>query len=192
MDAHVVTDGDSQLKNLLLVIALFSTATSVALCQAMPQARRLADIQVGGDYSIANSDYTHNDIRGLGFYADIDRGNFGLDLSFHQLDDPNPTQVYERTYEVGARYFRHYGIFTPYGKVLVGRGVFNYPDSQANLAYNMLVPGAGVDIAVYPTINLRADFEYQRWLGFQPNGLTPTLLTIGVAYHFGSGKLGVR
>jgi opacity protein-like surface antigen len=176
------------LKNLLLAIALFSTSASVALSQAMPQARRLADIQVGGDYSIANSDYTYNDIRGLGFYADIDRGNFGLDLSFHQLDDPNPTQVYERTYEFGPRYVRHYGHFAPYAKALYGRGVFDYPQGEANLAYNLFALDGGVDIAVHPRINVRVEYEYQHWFGFPPNGLTPDMVTIGVAYHIPPGK----
>jgi hypothetical protein len=83
---------------------------------------------------------------------------------------------------------RHYSIFTPYAKGLVGRGVFNYPLSDANLAYNMLAGGGGIDIAVHPRINVRADFELQHWYGFPPNGLAPKIATIGVAYHFPAGK----
>jgi hypothetical protein len=31
---------------------------------------------------------------------------------------------------------------------------------------------------------VRVDYEYQRWLSFPPNGLSPWILGIGVAYRF--------
>lgn len=54
----------------------------------------------------------------------------------------------------------------------------------ANLAYNEYVIGGGVDFALLSRINLRADYEYQTWLSFPSNRLTPQLVSIGVAYHF--------
>jgi opacity protein-like surface antigen len=181
------------LKTIVLAFAVLAGSSCAAFSQADSTLSRPGDLQVGGGYTSANSDYVANRIAGFAFYSTFDiRKNLGVEVDFHQLNDPQPTQVYERTYEAGARYFRHYGIFTPYGKVLYGRGVLNYPDSQANLAYNMLVAGAGVDIAVHRNVNVRADFEYQDWFGFQPNGLTPSLITIGVAYHFGSGHLSMQ
>ena len=70
---------------------------------------------------------------------------------------------------------------------MYGRGVFNFTQNgttTANLAYNMFVGGVGLDYKIIPSLNARADFEYQDWLSFPPNGLTPNVLTIGLAYHF--------
>jgi opacity protein-like surface antigen len=179
------------LQRSLLALGLFLiTGASAALAQAGPTASRAADIQVGGGFTTAASDYTVNRIRGFAFYGDIDiNEHFGAELGFHQLNDPQPTQVYERTYEVGARYHRQYGRLRPYIKALYGRGVFNFPQSAGNLAYNMMVGGAGVDFRVHPRISVRADFEYQDWFSGPglSNGLRPSLLTFGVAYHIPPG-----
>lgn len=163
-------------------------SSAAALGQAVSTASRAGDLQIGGGYSIAGSDYTVNKIRGFAFYSDFDfKSHYGIEVDFHQLNDPRSTQIYERTYEVGGRYLRHYGPATPYVKGLYGRGVFNFPQSQANLAYNMLVAGAGVDFAVHPRVNVRIDWEYQHWFSFPPHGLAPKVLTIGAAYHFPPG-----
>ena len=37
---------------------------------------------------------------------------------------------------------------------------------------------------ILPYLNVRADFEYQTWSSFPPNGLNPKIVTIGVAYHY--------
>ena len=67
---------------------------------------------------------------------------------------------------------------------MYGRGVFNFPNNVANLAYNMFSFGGGTDVRVLRFLNVRADYEYQDWLGFPPSGLKPQLVTFGVAYHF--------
>jgi len=183
-------DGIGLLKPLLVAVALLATCGSAALAQSDAGASRAGDLQIGAGFTSANSDYTTNRISGLAFYADFDlTDTYGVEVDFHQVSDSTGSQVYERTYEIGGRYLHHFGRIAPYGKVLVGRGVFNYPQSEANLAYNMAVLGGGVDFTVHPRVNVRADFEYQDWFGFQPNGLTPTLFTIGVAYHFPAGPL---
>ncbi len=177
-------------RSLLSFGLLFASATSIAAAQAGPTASRLADLQAGGGFTVANSDYTVNRIRGFAFYASLDvTEHWGGELDFHQLNDGQPTKVYERSYELGPRYVLHYGRFHPYGKILYGRGVFNFPQDAGNLAYNMFVGGGGVDINVVPRVNVRADFEYQDWLSGPglSNGLSPTLFTIGVAYHFKAG-----
>jgi hypothetical protein len=178
----------------LLVLTFLAAFSTTSFGQAKTTASRAGDLQVGGGFTTANSDYVTNQIRGFGFYSDFDlREHFGVEVDFHQLSDPN-SAVYERTYEVGGRYLRHYGRFVPYAKALYGRGVFNFPLNEANLAYNMMVGGGGVDIAVHPRVNIRADFEYQDWLSGPGlhDGLAPTLITIGVAYHFAPGKLSTR
>jgi hypothetical protein len=54
----------------------------------------------------------------------------------------------------------------------------------ANIAYNLYIFGGGTDFALTPTLNLRADYEFQNWTGFPIATLHPSLVTIGMAYHF--------
>jgi hypothetical protein len=57
-----------------------------------------------------------------------------------------------------------------------------------SLAYNEFLAGGGVDYRLLRFLNVRADYEYETWRGFSSTGgLTPQLLTIGVAYHFPGG-----
>lgn len=204
--------GEKTLRKSIISMLLLAAGSFAAWSQSSPTASRLGDLQVGGEYSSANSDYVGNRIRGFGFYGTFDfKSHYGVELNFHQLNDPNSI-VYERSYEAGGRYIiKHYNRFTPYVKGMYGRGVFNFPagcidattglplacgapnsvlskDAAANLAYNQLIGAGGVDIAVHPRINVRAEFEYQHWFGFPPHGLTPTMVNIGVAYHFQPGK----
>jgi len=176
------------------ILSLLTLAAPVLHAQALPTATSDGVLQIGGMFSLVNSDYTANRINGYGFYATFDfKAHLGIEGEFHQATDSDPTvAIYERTYEIGPRYFRRYGRLTPYAKLLYGRGVFNYPPvfgdpnggPAANLAYNLAAAGAGVDYRLLPSVNLRVDYEYQYWLGFPPNNLSPTLLSIGAAYHF--------
>ena len=155
--------------------------------QASGTAIRKADLQLGLGYVNANSDYAPNRLKGIAFYTTFDvTSHLGAEFVIHQANAPQ-ANVYERTYELGPRYYRTYGHLKPYAKAMYGRGVFNYPNDRANLAYNLFALGGGADYAVFPWLNVRGDFEYQRWLSFPPSGLTPTLITIGVAYHFPGG-----
>jgi outer membrane protein with beta-barrel domain len=164
-------------------------AGSMLHAQVAPTATRAADLQVGVGFTTAHSDYLPNRINGGAAYFDLDfTRRLGVEGAFHFVKDGKGSDIYEKTYEIGGRYHLSYGRFMPYGKLMYGRGVFNFPAypgyPHANLAYNLFAGGAGVDYMVWRHLNARADFEYQRWMGFPPNGLTPTLLTFGAAYHF--------
>lgn len=203
------------LRSLFVLGLLFLTGTAASLAQAGPTASRVADIQVGAGFTYANSDYAINKIRGYNIYGDIDlTEHWGAAFDFHQLNDPQPTKLYERSYEAGARYIRHYGRINPYAKLMYGRGVFNFPAvcrqkvtnartrcddpnvipstyvSAGNIAYNMFVGGGGVDVHITRRINARVDVEYQDWLSGPglSGGLTPLLFTVGAAYHFPAGR----
>lgn len=180
---------------ILLLICLVTFTGTRLHAQATPTASRGGDLQIGALFVYGNSDYRPQNFKGYGAYATFDfLYHVGIEGEFHQLNDPNAADgVYERTYEIGPRYVLHYGRFHPYGKVMYGRGVFNYPNladtsgnlvPTANLAYNILAGGVGVDYRVLPSMNVRVDYEFQQWLSFPPNGLTPKVLGIGVAYHF--------
>lgn len=168
----------------------FGLSIACAHGQATTTASRQFDLQIGGQGVYAKSDYYPQAFRGAGGYATLDfTTHFGVEIDFRQANSQSDA-AYERTYEIGARYHRAYGRFSPYLKALYGRGVFNFINSGvvvANLAYNEFVFGGGTDFAVLRWLNLRADYEYQSWLSFQPNNLTPQLISVGVAYHFPGG-----
>lgn len=182
--------------------------------QAVATASRKADLQVGVDFSIANPNYaddvyhlaqpTSGDLHwhGYGAYVDLDlRYHLGLEFDFHQISGPDPV-LYERTFEVGGRYIyplRH-GL-VPYGKAMVGRGVFNFAAIDAttgksvqlaNLAYNTQTLGGGLDLRLRPGLHIRLfDYEYQIWDNFPPDKLRPQVISFGVAYHF-HGPMSLR
>lgn len=181
------------MKNFLCLTVLLAVATSIH-AQAGPTAEKAADVQVGATFSYVNSDYTPNAWYGYGFYGDVDfRYHFGVEFAFHQNSGSEPI-LYERTYEIGGRYI--YPLrdrFLPYAKVMIGRGVFNFAGTNAsgssvevaNLAYNTQSVGGGLDLRILPGLNVRViDYEYQWWNGFPPHGLTPSVYSFGVAYHF--------
>jgi hypothetical protein len=154
--------------------------------QAESTASRLGDLKIGGGFSTANSDYGDR-YNGGAAYVDFDFiRNLGVEGEFHFVKDSS--DLYEKTYEAGVRYHRIYRKFVPYGKVMYGRGVFNFPalpdGFRPNLAYNLVAIGLGVDYRVKPYLYVRGDWEYQNWLGFQSSSLTPSVLTIGAAYRF--------
>lgn len=171
----------------MVVAALVFTGTTLADAQARPTATRRAQAQVGASYVNGQSDYARSRYNGYGVYGDLDfRNGLGIEADFHFISDWNTGGIYERTYEIGGRYSRHYGRYQPYAKVMVGRGVFNFPAGTANLAYNLFALGAGVDIRIRPYLNTRVEYEAQRWLSgpLLPNGLSPNLLSVGMAYRF--------
>jgi opacity protein-like surface antigen len=179
---------------LSVALALLLVAGVSARAQALYTASRAGDLQIGLSYSSAdaNYEYVRNRIAGIGFYTDFDfKEHFGVDLTFHQLDDPN-SAVYQRSYEIGGRYIRHYGIdrYNPYIRVNIGRGVQNFPDNDANLAYNLIAAAGGIDISVHRQVNLRIEYEYQDWLDAPGASLTlnPSMVTLGLAYHFAGGN----
>ncbi len=173
------------LNRLLIVSCLFALGAPLLYAQSVPTARRRADLQVGVGFVIDNSDYDPQKLKGEAFYTTLDLTNhYGGEFVIHQAKSGNGDQLYERTYEIGPRYHREYGPLSPYIKAMYGRGVFNYPENVANLAYNMFALGAGADLKVLPYLNVRIDYEYQDWHSFPPNGLSPQVITIGVAYHF--------
>jgi hypothetical protein len=168
---------------------------SLAHGQALTSASRAGDLQVGGGFSLAHSDYAGARLDGFTFYSSFDfTKHFGVEVDFHQMSHPRDP-LYERSYEVGGRYVpKHYGPLTPYARVMYGRGVLNFPsgfvDFYNNIAYNMFVGGGGVEYEVKPWLKVRVDAEYQDWLSGPglAHGLTPVVGTVGVAYRFGSGR----
>lgn len=189
------------IRKLLFLATVFGLTISCSHAQERATAVRKADLQVGGGFSYAwpNFDYSfsRNNFRGWTIYADYDfLPHWGIEFDVHQVNGPGSDKSYERTYELGGRYKRRYGRFNPYLKGMYGRGVYNFPpiggNFAGNLAYNLFTAGAGVDYNLLNHVNVRADYEVQKWLGFPGNtaafgpnfGMTPQLLTVGAAYRF--------
>ncbi len=174
-----------RLRAFALLVACFLSAAARA--QSMPTASRPGDIQFGGGFALGNSTYNFNklSLTGGSAYATFDkRYHWGFEAGFHQVKPSSDPTIYERTYELGPRFYLTRGRLAPYGKVLIGRGVYNFSGNIANIAYNLYTVGGGADFALTPTINLRADYEFQNWLSFPIAPLHPSLFTIGAAFHF--------
>lgn len=173
--------------NLLLI-----TAVAFALCralpaQSLPTATRAGDLQIGGGFTFARSGYNFTPIHLIGesFYTTFSwKKHWGGEFDFHNAHASDDSTIYERTYEIGPRIFLPRGPITPYAKAMYGRGLYNFSQSRANIAYNIYTFGGGVDFAVKPSINIRADYEYQNWAGFPLGTLHPSVITVGIAYHF--------
>ena len=173
------------LKKALVLICL-SALPSILHAQATPTEKKLGDLQVGAGISLLHPDFGPVNYEGYDFYFDFDfRKHYGIEGEFRQSGMGAVSSEYERNYLIGPRYVFHYKRLDPYAKFLIGRGVFNFPDNTANLAYNMISMGGGVDFRAFKHVNVRlVDLEYQKWFSYQKSTLSPALLTFGVAYHF--------
>ncbi len=168
-----------------LVLMCLSALPGMLHAQATPTEKKAGDLQVGAGMSYVRPDFG-TPYEGFTFYADFDfLKHVGIEGEFRQSGIGSEASEYERNYLIGPRYVFHYKRLDPYAKFLIGRGVFNFPDNTANLAYNMFAVGGGLDLRAFKHVNVRlADFEYQHWMNFQKDSLTPVVLTFGVAYHF--------
>lgn len=154
---------------------------------ALPTASRAGDLQIGGGFLIGSSNYNFVSTRLIGAagYTTFDiRSHWGAEFDFHHTRSSVDTTVYERTYEIGPRVYLSRGRLAPYAKVMYGRGVYNFHNSVANVAYNIYTYGGGADFAVTRALNVRGDYEYQNWTGFPLGTLHPSVVTIGLAFHF--------
>ncbi|MDP9051957.1 MAG: porin family protein [Acidobacteriota bacterium] len=170
-----------------LVAISFAACASLSANAQRETASRLGDLQVGGGFVFTQSNYNFNPIKLIGgsLYTTFDiRNHWGGEFDFRNSKPTSDSTVYERTYEIGPRIFLHRGPLVPYAKVMYGRGVYNFHNNVANVAYNIYTFGGGADFQLTRSLNLRGDYEYQTWMGFPIKDLHPSVVTIGVAYHF--------
>jgi hypothetical protein len=157
---------------------------SILYGQAIPTASRAGDAQIGVGYSLGRPDYIPQNFQGVSAYADFDpRPHFGVEAEFHQIDNTAGYQSFQRTYEFGGRYLRSYGPLVPYIKAMIGHGQFEYPYGQTEAGYTMYAGGVGADFNLGACLRVRGEYEFQKWTSFPNGGLTPQIVTIGLAYH---------
>jgi hypothetical protein len=204
---------------LTLAVLAVGAVSQGAQAQAKYTATRVLDLQVGFLFVSDFPDYTRHKFYGYGGWADFDITNhLGIEGEFRQANDttqgqyqsvgqPNSTVIqHQRSYDGGLRYFRHYGRFAPYAKVVFGVASQEFPPfpppapqnvSAGTYNYHFVGYGTGTDIAITTHINARIDFESQSWfaatnspspnnIGGLPRGLTPFLYSGGVAWRFGN------
>jgi len=176
-----------------LALSFLLGGASTLFSQALPTASRAADAQIGVGYSVGRPDYPpQTTFQGFSAYTDFDfRPHFGAEAEFHQVNATGSYQSFQRTYEIGGRYLRTYGPVVPYIKAMVGRGQFEYPYGETEANYTMYAGGVGADFKLGSFLRVRAEYELQKWASFPNGGLTPQIVTLGVAYHF-AGKPGYK
>lgn len=157
--------------------------------QAIPTASRAGALQLGAGWSVANPDYGPSKTQGISIFGDLDlTRHLGIEGDIHRASTITPTDIGVDSYLLGPRYIVRHGRFKPYAKALFGLGRFKYQyDTSPHTAYTykMFAFGGGLDIRTTRHVTVRAiDFEYQRWPGYPPNGLTPIVYTFGAAYAF--------
>lgn len=165
--------------------------TTWSHAQAVPTAARSGSLQVGGGVTYARPDYGQKGIGGLSIYGDYDfTRHLGVEGDIHFINLMTPSDISEDSYLIGPRYRFHYHRFIPYAKALFGLGRFGYQTpsqykAASSATYGVMSFGGGVDLWVSKRLNVRAfDFEYQNWPGYRNNGLSPLVMTVGVAYSF--------
>lgn len=164
--------------------------TAFSHAQALPSASKPTRLQLGAGFTYARPDYS-TPIKGISGYGDFDfTRHIGVEGDVHIVSLWTPSDIAENTYLLGPRFKWQFGKLTPYAKFLGGFGQFKYQypsqyPGPATYTYGVYAFGAGVDYHLRRHINIRPfDIEFQRWPGFQPNGLSPIVMTFGAAYTF--------
>ncbi len=173
----------------MAAIFALNALSGTACAQAKPTATSNFGLQLGVGATGASPDYDNKNMAGVTVYGDIDyKDRFGLVGEYHYLNLYSPLDIAENSLLAGPRYKFNFGRLHPYVKAVGGIGTFEfikgYYPATTKQNYTAIAAGGGIDYAVARHITARIDFEYQDWLNFKPNGLTPYVGTVGVAYRF--------
>ena len=169
-----------------MLLSVFTRANA----QAMPAVVRPIQIQVGAGFSFAEPDYGIVYAKGFTVYGDATYHHFlGLEAEMHYNSIFTPTDIGENTYMIGPRVsLIHQDWVNIYGKALGGIAAFEYqkgtyPNPHTD-TYGAFGVGGGIDLDVSRHMTIRAiDIEQQWWPGYADHGLTPFVVTFGVAYR---------
>ena len=171
---------------LLISTAIFPELSARA--QSNTTASRTGDLQIGAGFVFAKSNYNFTPINLFGgsLYTTFDiRNHWGGEFNFRHTRASSDSTVYERTYEIGPRIFIARGPLIPYAKLLCGRGVYNFHNNIANIAFNMSPSAAaptsssGVPSTSEPTTNIKPgwDFPLQTCTPASSPSALPTIFT---------------
>jgi hypothetical protein len=165
----------------LLLLSSFATL-GVAFGQTFPTAANSLDLQIGGGFTTATSDYATGHINGYLVLG-------GLRLRDHLREETelrhytnSKNSLSETSVLSGISYSMTFRGISPYIKGLAGAGFLKNPNATGVLVRAV---SGGLDLTLNPSVHLRADYEYQSWppeLGFE-QGLVVKMFTVGGVYH---------
>ena len=171
--------------------ALVSLSSLRAFAQASYAGDRDGVIQAGVTYSNSQTDEYWKRTTGVSAYVAMDfKKHLGAEADIHLPGIVSAPEGWsERSYDVGLRYIYRFRRYDVYGKGMIGMGqtaqVFPAYLPGQPASYFLYAGGGGLDVRLARNIIVRAiDFEYQRWPGFPEHALTPSIISIGVAYRF--------
>jgi hypothetical protein len=173
-------------------VAATALTSSSAHSQAMPAASRPGLLQAGITYSSGNNDELDKRITGGSIYATFDWSeHIGVEVNAVFLTFNTPQDLGQEMYLIGPRYvYRYKDRYQPYIKLQAGIGKMvaeepyasEYPGTPGS--YGVFSFGGGLDIKIPYNLTVRAiNYDYEMWPGFQPHGLSPTVVSFGIAYH---------
>ena len=149
-------------------------------------------LAVGLAYQNINPDYGPSRASGIQIFANYDFAKYvGVTAEVNLQTAFSNVVFLEHTYMFGARGEYRKGKYLGYGKALIGDATASNNSTSPALinapgSYPLFAIGGGLDVRLAHHLTVRAiDFEQQHWLSYHPNGLTPELLSFGVAYRFG-------
>jgi Outer membrane protein beta-barrel domain len=172
----------------LLLTMLLACAVSAAAQEIPTEVRPGAGLTVGGTVSEYKLSYGENSLGGASVYTDFNlTTHYGIEGEARWLLYHQQANVHTTTWLVGPRVlfdFRALHGMTPYVKLLVGDGDFNFPYNYATGQYFVMAPGAGVDLPIAHRLNIRLiDVEYQTWPQFSFGALHTYGVSAGISYH---------
>lgn len=183
------------LRRILLVVFVLVVSSASARAQVVPAAGRGdSTLTAGGTivaflpYPNAGSvlpGYPESVLLGAGAVVDFNVSKWwGIEAEGHWLRFHEFAQVHEDTYLIGPRILVPKGRFRFYGKALYGFGKFAFPYGYAQEQDPVLAFGGGLDYRLTRRLSVRLlDGEYQRWLDFQNQSLSPYGASAGVVYR---------
>ncbi|HLI77033.1 MAG TPA: outer membrane beta-barrel protein [Acidobacteriaceae bacterium] len=182
------------MKHCLSALAL-TLAAGLAAPELSAQAIATATgktLAVGVAYQNIDPDYGPSRASGLQIFANYDFSRYvGLTAEANLQTAFSNVVFLEHTYLFGARGEYRRGKYMAYGKALIGDATASNNSNNPGLlnapgSYPIIGLGGGLDIRLEHHITVRAiDYEDQHWFTYQPNSLTPHMLSFGAAYRFG-------
>ena len=174
-------------RNAALLLGLSAAATGIASAQAMIAAGRGAEIAPFATTTLLNPDYGPTNNIGFTLGADYTRfmrGALIVPSLEARLTSASGSTSSERSYlggfKVGTTVFGMH----PYFVLLAGTGTISFAHpiqtytGDTSFVYGY---GGGADFKIHNNWKVRADFVQQHW-NLDPLTLTPTALSVGVAY----------
>lgn len=153
-------------------------------------------LSVGLVFQNADPDYGPSRSSGIGAYANFDFARYlGLTAEVNVPTAFSNVIYPERTFLFGGRGVYRRGRYGVYFKALGGLAAAGNNSSvdpaitasqliNAGQSYGAVAIGGGLEYRLERPLTLRLDYESQHWLGYEPNSLTPNIISIGAAYRF--------